>query len=65
MIIGIDIGGTSTKLGLVDQGKVVAWSTLKLPQGLANTDLQRWADPAPDQTISDQKISCNVPFGRP
>ncbi len=31
MIIGIDIGGTSTKLGLVDQGTVV--KTLKLPTG--------------------------------
>lgn len=28
MIIGIDIGGTSTKLGLVDQGKVVARKSL-------------------------------------
>ncbi len=37
MIIGIDIGGTSTKLGLVDQGKVV--QELKLPtKGHASAD---------------------------
>ncbi|MBS1567855.1 MAG: ROK family protein, partial [Bacteroidetes bacterium] len=37
MLIGIDIGGTSSKLGLVDQGKVV--QELKLPtKGHASAD---------------------------
>ena len=45
MLIGIDIGGTSTKIGLVDSGKVVARRILPVAMRMNSPSRMPWRKP--------------------
>jgi glucokinase len=66
MIIGIDIGGTSTKIGLVDEGKVVA--QLNLPttdHGSAEAFADALAQKIEQLSTGNQQLPTAIGIGAP